>query len=67
MGSYKKLKMEAEDGNRDAVRLVAEVYRASGNFKMARYYYEKLNLKKEVEEVTRIINVNVHADDDLFS
>jgi hypothetical protein len=66
MGSYKKLKMEAEDGNRDAVRLVAEVYRASGNFKMALYYYERLNLKKEIEEVMRLLKLS-EDDEDVFS
>jgi len=62
MGFYKKLKIDAEDGNRDAMHIAADVYRANGNLRMARCYYERLNLKKEIEEVMQLLKLEDDED-----
>ena len=66
MGYYKKVLMLAEEGNRDAVLQVAEMYRERKQYKQAINWYSKIGKTKEVEELNELIINNNTYEDDIF-
>ena len=51
MGLYKKLLIEAENGNRSAIRTIAEDYAKKGNHREAKNWYRKMNEKYKPTQI----------------
>lgn len=66
MGYYKKLRILAEEGNRDAMFQIAQVYREREHYANALFWYSKVGKTKEVEEMTKRLVVTSVYEEDIF-
>jgi len=63
--------MLAEEGNRDAILQIAEMYENRASYPMALYWYRQIAsktiaIKDKIKELASLINENQSYEEDIF-
>ena len=64
MGAYKELLIKAEEGDHEAISLIADIYARRRQYNQALLFYKKINDKQKIQEV--LDWQRLEYEDDIF-
>jgi len=67
MGYFKAISIRADEGDREAMLVMADSFRELGNYRQAMYWYGKLKKEKECEEMKSLLEVYNNEEEDIFT